>query len=172
MIGHVESIERTQEEGAEVTNVLVNFGGDDTTAAEFFEPSGQDAPPLKGDAASLYDSTESGSSAVVGFNDPKNPGKALPGERREYARAEDGSEVSEIWLKRDGSGEITGLKSGWKILMGTDGSISLNGFVIDKDGNAKTPGEVTAMSESAPVKLSSHLHPTGVGPSGAPTPGT
>lgn len=55
-------------------------------------------------------------------------------------------------------------------LQGT--TINANGVEIDASGNASAPGEVTARAASTPVNLSMHLHPTAMGPSGTPTPGT
>ena len=52
------------------------------------------------------------------------------------------------------------------------GACDLNGVTIDPTGNVEAPGEVTAKAATAPVNLSTHLHPTAMGPSGAPTPGT
>jgi len=51
-------------------------------------------------------------------------------------------------------------------------TINANGVEIDASGNATAPGEVTAKAATTPVNLSTHLHPTAMGPSGAPTPGT
>jgi hypothetical protein len=172
MIGEVLSVERDTEEGAHVTNVIVDTGGGSNLTAEYFPNPGDDSPPCVGDMVTLGESEGAGSMAVTGANDARNPGKAAGGERRLYARDEHGTPVAELWLKADGSGEITGLKCGWKIAMGTDGSITLNGVTIDKDSNIKAPGEVTAMSAGPGVKLSTHLHPTSMGPSGGPTPGS
>lgn len=43
---------------------------------------------------------------------------------------------------------------------------------ISITGDLTVSGEVTAKSGAQPVRLSTHVHPTGVGPSGAPTPGS
>ena len=43
---------------------------------------------------------------------------------------------------------------------------------ISITGDLTVSGEVTARSGTQPVHLSTHQHPTGVGPSGPPTPGT
>lgn len=40
------------------------------------------------------------------------------------------------------------------------------------EGNIECTGEITAKSQSAPVTLSGHLHPSATGPVGRPTPGT
>jgi hypothetical protein len=182
MIGLVDQFERDVEDGGHVVNVQVDFGGGNKATTELFQSAGVDAPPLPDDAAICVDGD--GSDACVGFADTKNEGKALGGELRFYARDENGVPVSEVWLKRDGSAELTGIKCGWKIVGGSDGTITLNGATIDTSGNlvvpgdasvkgaAKINGEVTAMASGAAVKLSTHQHPTGVGPSGPPTPGT
>lgn len=40
------------------------------------------------------------------------------------------------------------------------------------DGDIQCTGEITAKSQTLPVKLSSHQHPASTGPTGSPTPGT
>lgn len=50
--------------------------------------------------------------------------------------------------------------------------ISLTTGTLIVHGDIECTGEITAMSDTLPVKLSTHKHPTSVGPSGAPTPGT
>lgn len=158
----VLGFERT-EAGAEVK---VDPGGAANKSADHYADSGVDAPPLPGDFAALTQGSGQGREQVTGYLDPNNVGVAAEGERRTYARDATGAIVAEIWAKANGDISITSLKAG--------GKINLNGFEIDQDGNATTPGEVTA-KETAPgvgVKVSTHLHPTAMGPSGAPTPGT
>lgn len=55
-----------------------------------------------------------------------------------------------------------------------DGTIEIvsKGKKITFDGDIEATGEITAQTATAPVKLSTHLHPTPVGPTSAPTPGT
>jgi phage baseplate assembly protein V len=48
---------------------------------------------------------------------------------------------------------------------------TIDGPLVVK-GAISADGEVTAMAAGVGVKLSTHIHPTGVGPTGAPTPGT
>jgi phage baseplate assembly protein gpV len=48
---------------------------------------------------------------------------------------------------------------------------TIDGPLVVK-GAITADGEVTAMATGPGVKLSTHIHPTGVGPTGAPTPGT
>lgn len=59
---------------------------------------------------------------------------------------------------------------GGKIEMKVGGSLDLNGVIIDSSGNLTSPAEVRAMGPAG-VKLSTHPHPTAMGPSGPPTPG-
>jgi len=60
------------------------------------------------------------------------------------------------------------------IKMKADGTIEIvsKGKKITFDGDIEATGEITAKAGSTPVKLTTHLHPTPVGPSSAPTPGT
>jgi hypothetical protein len=64
----------------------------------------------------------------------------------------------------DGLVEIKGLPAGEAYQIGP--------VRIDKQGNITTPGEITAKANTAPVKLSTHLHDSGTGPTKPPTPGT
>lgn len=147
-------------------DVKVEIASGDNLTADHFDSSGVDAPPLPGDNALIVEHAGEGGGAVSGYHDPKNAGTALPGERRTYARDAAGTIVAEIWAKRDGTVKITSIAAGSKL--------NLNGVEIDQDGNMTVPGEVTAKAASpaTSVKLSTHLHPTGVGPTSAPTPGT
>lgn len=60
------------------------------------------------------------------------------------------------------------------IKLKADGTIEIvsKGNKIYFEGDIEASGEITAHSKTLPVKLSTHLHPTPVGPSSAPTPGT
>lgn len=169
--GIVQSFERvTKEDGTELVEVIVDIGQPSPLKLEHFADIGVDAPPLPGDLVALAESTGQGALRTAGYADPKNQGSALGGERRTIARDADGVPTAEIWSKANGDVSITSIKSGGKII--------LNGVEIDQQGNVTVPGKVDATGEvatsaaGAPVKLSTHLHPTGVGPSGAPTPGT
>jgi hypothetical protein len=164
--GEVLVVERTvSDEGIPVVNVQVDPTGGANSTAEQVTPAGIDSLPLRGDIAGLADGTGSGGKQAIGYVDPKNPGKALEGETRLYSRAsEDGAQSAEVWLHGNGDVEIKSVKSGGKII--------LNGVEIDQQGNLTAPGEVTAKATAAPVKLSTHLHGSGTGPTTGPTPGT
>lgn len=53
-----------------------------------------------------------------------------------------------------------------------DDRVSVTASNFELDGDLEVTGEITAKSATAPVKLSTHLHPTPVGPTSQPTPGT
>lgn len=164
-VAEVLAFERvTDESGAHVDEVKVDPGGGAITTAEHFGAAGDDAPPLPGDYAALEETSGAGREQCTGYLDPKNEGRAAPGEKRIYARDAQGVLVADIWLKGNGDVELKSIRAGSKII--------LNGVEIDQTGNITAPGEVTAMGAAVPVNLSTHLHPTAMGPTSPPTPGT
>lgn len=62
---------------------------------------------------------------------------------------------SSIKLKKDGSVELVTSSNKFRFV-----------------GDVEATGEITAMKDTTPVKMTTHIHPTGVGPSSSPTPGT
>lgn len=160
--GVVKKVERVKH-GVDVT---VDLSDDDEnlTTAEHYTPPGLDVLPLPGDEVVVEEADGQGEGTAIAYQDLKNPGKAAPGEWRHYARDSSGKVVCEVWLKGDGT-----------VAIKADGPLDYNdgAFVVDKEGNATFKGEVTAMAGTpAEVKLSTHLHPTAMGPSGPPQPGT
>lgn len=157
--------------GIDVTVDLSGDGIGDKTA-EHYTPPGVDALPLPGDEVIVEEADGQGHGTACGYQDPKNQGKAAPGEIRLYARSPDGSWVAEVWLRSDGS--VTIRNSSAKMVLLADGSLDYNdgAFRCDVDGNGKFKGEVTAKADSpAAVVLTTHVHPTAMGPSGPPKPG-
>lgn len=177
-VAQVQSFERVTDDDGETVIVKVDEVDGPLLEPENFVPCGDDAPPLSTDFAAIKEATARGTTQVVGYVDPKNKGKALGGEKRIYARdPDDGSVVAELWIHGDGSFDLTAIKSGADVRISTlqsGGVIDLNGVKIDAQGNITAPGDVTAMSASpgTSVKLSTHLHPTGTGPSGPAQAGT
>lgn len=168
-LGTVLLTERvTKGDGTPAVEVRVQvLDDDDAETAELLLPPNVDSLPLPGDEVVLEDSEGSGSSTATGFADAKNAGKAAGGEYRAVGRdPSTGAEVVEVWCKGDGSFEVNPLVPAYKIKLGK--------VEIDELGNITTPGEITGMagSPATSVTLSKHLHPTGVGPSGKPQPGT
>jgi hypothetical protein len=82
-----------------------------------------------------------------------------------------GASAAYVHLKPDGSLSING---GGLIEMDSGGDVTINGVTITAAGDVSAPGEVTAQdgSPATSVGLSTHLHPTAVGPTSPPTPGT
>lgn len=140
--------------------------------AEHYAPPGVDAPPLEGDTAAHIPGTGSGRLAVVGYMDTANEGVAAPGEFRVYSRSSAGEVMAYVWLQGDGTVDVRVGDDGASLTLKPSGDVVINGVTIDPSGNVSTPGDVTVMSSTAPVAVSTHLHPTAMGPSGSPTPGT
>lgn len=75
------------------------------------------------------------------------------------------------------AGLIIGHESGGMYAHFQQGKISVKGD-LEVDGNVRATGamdadgEITAMKLVSPVKVSTHIHPTGVGPSGKPNTGS
>jgi hypothetical protein len=169
-VATVLASERTTEDGAHVVDVTADLGGGDNATLDHFAPPGVDALPLPGDGAAISGGASTGGEQATGYNDPKNEGKAQPGEMRVYARNAAGEVVCEIWLKNDGS--IDGRNANGFFGLQADGTFGANGVTISPTGALEAPLEITAMASAVPVKLSTHTHPTGTGPSGPPMPGT
>jgi hypothetical protein len=90
-----------EQDGSHTTFVVVDRGGGDVVTAQVMLAPGDDALPEPGDFAAVVDAP--GGPVAIAFHDPGNAGTAEPGERRIYARDEDGNPVCTIWLKRDGT---------------------------------------------------------------------
>ncbi len=157
MIGEVLSSEATTEGLSNVREVKVDLGGGDIRTTQLFSASGDDSPPLPLDQGVLTTTPGAGRYAVVGFVDPLNAPEASPGERRLYSRSIIGVVMAWIHLKSDGSIDIN-----------APGGVTINGVSIDALGSLSAPGEVTAMSDLAPVNLSTHQTPGPFGPQGPP----
>jgi hypothetical protein len=145
--------------------LTANPGGGANIQADHMSDVGDDSVPLTTDYAALIIVPGTGRAASIGYSDPKNESKSNAGDKRIYSRDKNtGGQVAEIWLKNDGTIEITG-----------DGNITVNGVTIDPNGNITTPGSLNAQGVTDTtnnVTLSTHIHPTPSGPSSAPTPGT
>lgn len=170
-LGEVKTFERVDEDGAKVALLKVDTGGDTVTVYHHGD-AGDDSQPLQGDTAVLDEAEEN----VLSYGDTRTAGVSGPGDKRIYARKSDGSLAFEVWLKSDQT-IVIGNENG-HIQMAANGDVTINGVVIKKDGNVTTPkdvkadGEVTAKASGQSVTLTQHKHPTGVGPTDAPTPGT
>jgi hypothetical protein len=164
--------------------IKINLGGvvegeaRNTATVELWQDPGTDAPPAPGDWVALAQGPGAGEYQITGHADLTDKG-AKAGERRTYARDSDGSLVCSIWLRGDGSIEIASVLSGGAVAtLRADGSMAVTGDLsvsgdLSSGGTITATGEITAKAGTpAEVSLSTHLHPTGMGPSGAPTPGS
>lgn len=114
---------------------------------ELFQQKGFSSIPEKDDEVIVL---SLGNLRIAIASESKDRPALEPGEAAVYSSAE-----NFIRFKKDGTIEI--VSKGKKLTIDADVEVS---------------GEITAQTATAPVKLSTHLHPTPVGPSSAPTPGT
>ncbi len=141
---------RTQDsdEGVEVIAAVEGDDNNLVTADHLCAP-GIDARPIPGDHVQLT---------------------PFPGERW-TATAYD---MVEVPVTKDGEVRIiardpaTGKMVGFFHISG-DGSVNINGLIIDKDGNLHTPGEVTTAKSGVDINLSDHIHLHSMGPTNGPS---
>ena len=153
-IGEVRGVEQS----ADGVDVKIDIGGSIITA-EHFAPTGEDSRPLSGDFAATTSQPGAGRESAVAYDDATEP-LAGNGEVRRYARNAAGVVVAWWWLRADGTLLLENV-AGAKLELLDDGSILVNGATVTEDGDVVTPEGVS---------LRNHTHPTGVGPSGPPTP--
>ena len=110
-------------------------GGEQTTAADYLSPIGDDAQPLPEDYFFCVEGVGTGTRAAIGWTDPTDDNRvAAAGEKRIYSRDQNGTAVAEIHLKADGKIAITSIA-------GTE--IDINGVIVSPDGDLTIPGSVT-----------------------------
>lgn len=160
--GIVQSFERVSDENGERCEVQVDASVNELLTLEHVDSCGDDAPPLPGDSAAISESTGQGTGRSAGYVDTKNAGVALPGEKRVYGRAPDGSVAGFVHFHGDGLVEIKGLAAGERYKIGP--------VEIDAQGNITTPGDITVKKDTTPVTLSLHKHGSGTGPTTPPLP--
>ena len=108
-------------------DVKVGLGNDNNVTAKHFNAPGDDSHPLPEDYCALSPSTGTGRQAAVGYIDYSNKSKAAPGEKRTYARNASGEVVCEMWMKNDGSINVSTQASGADVI--------INGVRIPADGS-------------------------------------
>ena len=106
-IAKLLSFVRVTRNDAKVSDVKADPGGGSNITAENFAPAGDDSNPLPGDYVALNTRDGTGREDVIGYSDPLNEPKALPGDKRIYARDEDGVVIAEIWLKNTGEATVS-----------------------------------------------------------------
>jgi len=128
-IAKLLSFVRVTRNGAKISDVKINPGGNANTTAEHYSNIGEDAFPLNTDYVVDIDIKRSGGSVVVGYLDPINIPKALQGDKRIYSRqTNDGTSIAEVWLKNDGV--IVVSNANGTITMETNGDVKINGGKI------------------------------------------
>jgi len=148
----------------------MDYGGGDVRIADHFGSPGEDCQPLPGEFGAAVELVQTGKTAVVGYLDQENESKALPGERRVYARNDDGEIVCTMWMHNDGVVDITNNNGSFQ--MTANGDVNINGVTIDTNGNISTIGSLSAVGvtdSTTSVTLGTHIH-AGIGT--PPTPGT
>lgn len=124
-IAKVLAFSRRNVGGVSVPEVRVDGGGgNDQTAGHWASP-GDDSPPLPIDDSFHVNGGGSGQAGAVGYQDTKNAGRALPGERLLYARDAEGNVVLEIYMQRSGELLIEST-AGMNITLKTTGTCILD----------------------------------------------
>lgn len=172
-VAQVLSSERVEEQDATpVVEVKVDAGGGDVRTVQHYAPAGDDALPLPGDFAALERSTGSGTEHATGYHDPKNEGKALPGEKRLYVRDEEGELVAELWLSRTGF-SLKSYVTDYPVTIESDGPVWLKSpdVRLTDDAGRAIPrlGDLVAITLPPLTTVSGgFVFPVGPQPSSAP----
>ena len=138
-------------------------------------PPGDDVNPLPDDRVILTTTQGEGAVAAIAAADTKNEGITEPGERRIYSRNPGGDIVSAVYLKGDGSVEITAtgsIKLNTNIELKANGEINLNGVIIGVTGSTTFPIAAAVKMGPLAVNMVSHIHTNTAGPTGPPQAGT
>lgn len=132
-IGRLISFVRAQVGGTKASDVKVDRGGGDNRTPQHFSAPGDDSFPLPGDFVAIIGQAGTGRDSAVGYVDPKNLQKAASGDKRIYARSANGDEIVQLWLKNDGTAELSNSAGsmtlqpdGTQILQNANGSFTLN----------------------------------------------
>jgi len=143
-IGQVLEFIRATAKSAKIPRVKIDLGGGDNRMADIFQ-SPVDSQPLESDEVVVVPGPRSGSYIAVGFNDPKNEGIAEKGEYRIYSRDASGAIIAGIHLKMDGGIDFFNNFGGIELL--PNGSVDINGVVIDASGNIEGVGDLEASGD-------------------------
>ena len=132
--------------GESFSESRVDPGGGDAFRADHFSSCGDDAQPISGDYAATVSVQRTGGQVAVGYVDIGNARKARPGEKRSYARAAGGNQVSEIWLRNDGTVMIT-----------SNSDVNINGVTISSTGVVTVPESLIVKGD----EVADHNHAAG-----------
>ena len=149
-IAKLLSFIRTIRNGANVSDVKIDPGGNPNITAEHFAPAGDDAYPLPTDYVITVQIPRGGGEVVVGYLDPLNTPAAQPGDKRIYGRDSVGAPIVELWLKNDGTAILS--NDNGSLTLQPSGQFLINGARITTGGNVIT---------AAGVSLDNHPHDQG-----------
>lgn len=138
--------------GEGVSDATTDTGGGVQTAAQHFSAPGDDGAPLPGDYLALVAQQGTGRTSAVGYVDPLNAQTAEPGEKRIYARDPDGVQVSELWMKGDGT--LVWTNGPGSLFFAADGTATLNGVIISPEGAMKVPDSLKVND----IEVADHDH--------------
>lgn len=158
----IMSFTRTIINGVTASIVKLDPGGGPLVTAEHISDPGDDSYPVPGDYAVIDPQNKTGRYTVSGYIDPNLNPKSDTGEKRIYARDNNG-EVAEVWLKNDGSIVVSNGSGNIELL--ANGNIDLNGVIIDTNGNMTVPISLKLNGK----ELDGHTHPI-LGGSSSPGP--
>lgn len=152
-IGRVLSFTRRVLNGVNFSDVKFDTGGGNIHTGEHFSAPGDDSVPLPNDSLITQEIPRTGGEVPVGYIDSKANQTAQTGEKRIYARDPNtGDAVVSMWLKNDGSAVLANALG--SIILGADGTINLNGVIIDPSGNI-TAGSSLIL---AGLEIAGHTH--------------
>ncbi len=141
-----------------LNRINMNLGGSYDNECEHAQPLGSDSRPLANDDGITTQTGGVGRHTALGFFDYGNK-VANPGEKRIYGRDADGNVTSHVYLMNDGtikiendgvsytlkpSGETIETNGSGTKTMQPDGTVNINGFIINPDGSVSSPVSMTA----------------------------
>lgn len=157
LIAKLMSFRRSDNNGAKVSLCEVDPGGGAIKTTEHFASIGDDSQPLRGDYAVAVAVRREGGFVTVGYLDPKNQQKALPGDTRHYARNASGDQVCEVWLHNDGRVEM--VNANGFLRLNTNGDVVIGAVTIKQNGDITTTGTITGdVVKDGTVVLGTHIH--------------
>lgn len=167
--------------------VNMNLGGFFNNECDNVQPSGDDSRPLPKDDGYSQQWGSAGRFVVLGYFDYDNK-IAQPGEKRIYGRDSSGNVTSHVYLMNDGTIKIENDSVSYTLnpdgstietngsgtkTMAADGTVNINGFIINPDGSASSPVSVTAPLVNGTTNVTfggisgvEHVHPQGVDSAG------
>ena len=149
-------------EGVNCSYVKSDSGGGINLTSENFQPSGEDSTPLPGDYVIIIPVKGTGRTSAIGYIDLNTKPCAKPGEKRIYARNEEGEVVNEIRLFN--TSKVVIKNDSASITLNPNGNIEIESKKLKIIGDVKVEGGIEAKSITADsinggrVELVGHTH--------------